>query len=215
MASIESLIRQVKQLQEDLKEVKDDIPKIKKEVAKEIAAQLYHDLDYIFVTCIDKFYADYDPVFYRREGSLYSTYKLTNKNGVISWNFGAQYMPKAYKHSHRVSNQYIYDQMFLKGYHGGAHTIAEDKIDEWGEHPKDGTPWYRTPPPIKKGIPSYTDWSDRNGAEKSEMSPAQNIREELLAYQDEKSTLLGRGVSDVSESAWDLILSRYNLFNNY
>lgn len=213
MSNLKSLVKQVKQLQKDIKEVKDDKTKIKNEVAKEVAAQWYDDLDYIFVSCIDRFYADYNPTFYRREGSLYSTYKLTQKNGIVSWNFGAQYMPQAYKHSHRASNQYIYDQMFLKGYHGGAHTIAEDKVEEWGEHPDDGTPWYRTPHPFR-GIRPYTDWSEHR-AEKSDISPAQRIEEELRLYQNSKSSVLGRGMNDVVESAWDLVLGRYNLFNNY
>lgn len=209
-----SIKKQLAQLRKDLKEVADNTKKIKKDVAKEMANQVYEDLDSIFTACIDKFYADYDPMFYRREGSLYQTYQLTNRNGVISHSFGPQYMPQAYEHSHRVSNQYIYDQMFLKGYHGGAHTIAPDKAEEWGEHPKDGTPWYRTPHPSRGVKNPYSRWSNRSGAIQS-TPPADNIREQLKQYAAGKASAINRGLVDAKDNAWDLVLNRYNLFNNY
>ena len=205
--------KEIKQLIKDALEVKENAKKIKQDVAKEAASQVYEDLDSIFIACIDKFYADYDPTFYRREGSLYHTYELTNKNGVISRNFGAQYMPQSYEHSHRVSNQYIYDQMFLQGYHGGAHTIASEKVEQWGEHPEDGTPWYRTPHPSRGVKNPYNRWSSRSA--KQSTAPADDIREQLQQYEDDKASTIGRGAADALDNAWDLVLNRYNLFNNY
>ena len=206
--------KELAQLKKDLKEVMDDIPKIKKDVAKECADQIYKDLNNIFVACIDRFYADYEPLFYhRREGSLYHTYKLTNKNGIVSRDFGAQYMPQSYEHKHRAPNQYIYDQMFLQGYHGGAHTIDPSKEEQWGIHPKDGTPWYRTPHPSRGVKNPYNRWSERAAAQSK--PPAQDIIEQLEQYENGKASTIDRGISDAVEASWDSILSRYNLFNNY
>ena len=208
------ILEQLEQLEKDIEEVANNATNIKKDVAREAANQIYDDLDYIFVACIDKYYADFDPVFYRREGSLYHTYELTNKNGIVTRNFGPQYMPQAYDHYHRVSNKYIYEQMFLKGYHGGAHTIDPDKVEEWGEHPKDGTPWYRTPHPSRGVKNPYSMWSDRDGVAIS-TPPANDIAEQLEQYEDGKASTIGRGAADALDSAWDLVLNRYNLFNNY
>lgn len=213
--------KEIAQLKKDALEVRDNTKKIKQDVAKESARQVYEDLNAIFVACIDKFYADYDPTFYRREGSLYRTYELTNKNGVISRNFGEQYMPQTYKHSHRVSNKYIYEQMFLKGYHGGAHTIDPDKVEQWGEHPDDGIPWYRTPHPSRGVKNPYNRWSDSwensegKGSAEQSTSPADDIMEQLEQYENNKASMIGRGASDALDAAWDLVFSRYNLFNNY
>lgn len=204
--STNDIRKQLKQLKDDLQEVVDDIPKIKRDVANEISLQWYEDLDEIFTISIDKFYADYEPKFYRRTGSLYSVYKLTRHNGIINWDFGAQYMPD----THRVDNQYIYDWVFLQGYHGGANTIAESKVDKWGEHPHEGQPWYRTPHP-SLGVTPYTAWSKYYA--KKTMPPALRIETQLKKYQEGKSDLIGRGMNDAITPAWELVLGRYKLFN--
>ena len=207
--------KEIKQLIKDALEVKDNTKKIKQEVAKEAANIAKNDLNRIFIACIDKFYADYNPTFYRREGSLYSTYKLTSRGGVLSHNFGAQYMPQSYEHSHRVPNQYIYDQMFLQGYHGGAHTIAPEKVEQWGAHPdpESQTPWYRTPHPSRGEKNPYSRWSSRSAAQST--PPADDIREQLQQYEDGKASTIGRGAADALSNAWNLVLDKYNLFNNY
>lgn len=204
--TINNIRKQFNQLRDDIKEVADNVSTIKKEVVKEIALQWYEDLDEIFTLCIDKFYSEYDPTFYRRTGSLYKVYKLSNHNGFVKWDFGPQYMPD----THRVNNQYIYDWVFLQGYHGGAHTIAKDKVDKWGEHPHDGQPWYRTPPP-SVGVTPYTSWSEYYA--KKTMPPAVRIEMQLKKYQNGKSDLIGRGMNDAVNPAWELVLGRYNLFN--
>ena len=88
----------LEQIEKDIKDVLKDVSKIKEDVVNEAALQVYEDLDELFIRCIDKFYASYEPKFYRREDSLYRVYNLTVKNGIITRDFGPQYMPIAYKH---------------------------------------------------------------------------------------------------------------------
>ena len=121
-------------------------------------------------------------------------------------------MPDFSNEKHRVSNEYIYEWMFEKGYHGGAHTIAQNKIDQWGEHPRNGTPWYRTAPPIFEN-PSYTRWSKYPAYKKIGMPPAARIEKELNDYQKGKSKLINKGLKDSCQPAVDLVGGRYNIFN--
>ena len=39
----------------------------------------------------------------------------------------------------------MFHQAFDEGWHGGAKTIAAEKVETWGTHPKPGVPYYRRP----------------------------------------------------------------------
>ena len=90
---------------------------------------------------IDDWYSSYIPNQYVREYSLYKSFRVQVKNGKFSVSFSSNYM-KAYRH--RVSNDYIFDNSFVDGWHGGA--------NKGKNHPFSGYPMYREP------VPYYTHW---------------------------------------------------------
>lgn len=153
----------------------------------------------IIKKAIEDFYDDYPPHLYKRKYSLRKAYKFTVKNGCYTIDFNYRYMKK----HHRASNAYIYNLAFISGYHGGATSISEKKINKWdnlginNRHPSPakyyggdipisgGTPYYRTPP--KPGVdengvwrPKYYQWGEP--AEKSE-PPFKKIIKEIHEYE--------------------------------
>lgn len=221
---IKAIAKDIYKLRDDLVELSTDLHnnKFKNDIINEITITLYDDISEIIETCIDIYYSEYKPRFYKRRKSLYKVYKLTCNSKRFEWKFGHEFMPDFSSEKHRVSNEYIYEWMFEKGYHGGAHTIDQNKIEQWGQHPRNGTPWYRTAPPIFE-IPPYTRWSNggKNGqksglngaAKKSFKPPARRIELELNDYQKGKSKLINKGLKDSCQPAVDLVGGRYNIFN--
>lgn len=209
-------------LRNDLAELSNDLHngKFKQAIIGEIVVTLYDDISEIIETCIDRYYKEYTPKFHKRRKSLYKVYKLYHDSNRFEWNFGSEFMPDFSSEHHRAPNEYIYEWMFERGYHGGAHTISPLKVAKWGEHPRDNTPWYRTAPPVFE-IPPYTRWSEGgtkskiNGAayKKTGMPPAVRIASELKDYQKGKSKLINKGLKDSCQSAVDLVGNRYNIFN--
>ena len=86
-------------------------------------------------------YRDYYPHIYNRKRTLYHAFNVSYSNGHLRVNFG----PEDIYDVHRVSPEYIYQNSFVLGYHGGA--------DKGPNHPHPGEPWWRTPPP------KYPNWS--------------------------------------------------------
>ena len=85
---------------------------------------------------ISDFYASGNP----QQGSLYSAYKIDIVDEIdISVSYDVSYMNEF---SHHQSNEIIYNNVFIAGYHGGS----------YGEGVEDNTPWWRTPTPY------YTHW---------------------------------------------------------
>lgn len=206
--ALKPIAKDIQILRNDLADFSNDLHngKFKKAVMEEIAVTLYDDISEIIDTCIDKYYKDYQPKFYKRTKSLYKVYKLQYRSGYFGWVFDFNLMPNV----HRVDNEYIYKYMFEQGYHGGANTIHADKVEQWGAHPHDGQPWYRTAPAVFEK-PPYTAWSKYYAAKS--MPPAIRIENELRNYQIGKSKILGRGLKDSCQPAIDLIGGRYNIFN--
>lgn len=197
-----SVIDELRQFISDLKEVRDAATsgKISNEIGEILAENVYEDVNNIFETCIDKYYSSYNQIFYTRTYALKKTYKIEKNGCIINWIVGPNLMPE----THRVSNEYIYEYMFEKGYHGGAVTGKD--------HPSPGTPWYRTPPPFPGiSVPPYSQWSEYMA--KKTMAPADRISMQLQGYQNNKSSILGYGIKDLIDPACDLVLGRYNLFN--
>lgn len=197
-------------------------------IAKEAAVAIYEDISEIFDACIAKYYSDYTPRYYSRTYSLYKVYKLQIKGSWIRWEFNPNFIPKV----HRVDSidpDYIYNWMFEKGYHGGA---------VGGEgHPHPGSPWYRTPPPLRNQASGkhhttkgdnrggytnygeeyylekpYSQWSTHM-AEYSMISPSVRIKNEITNYEKNRKTIIGRTLNDTLKPAYDLVFSRYRLFN--
>lgn len=99
-----------------------------------------NDLEEIGKSVIAHWYGTYDPIYYDRKMDLRNAWRV-NLNGLdYSVDFDASLM----EFNHRVSNEYIFENSFMHGYHGGA-------INGDG-HPNPGIPYWRTP------FPELTYW---------------------------------------------------------
>lgn len=115
------------------------------EMNKRYPALYVTELQELGKSIIAQWYASYDPIFYDRTRSLYKTYDIRIEDGeFLVVDFDAEYMNE---YGHRVSNSYIYENSFEKGFHGGA-----DKDNKKNKHPNPGIPYWRTP------IGSFQQW---------------------------------------------------------
>lgn len=192
---MDDVIRQIQKFVADLREFVNDLDKIPIEIAKEMADAVYEDINYIFETCIDKYYADYSPKFYKRTYAIKDIYKIKKSGTCIEWDVGADLMPS----THRVSNKYINTYMFEFGFHGGA------KSDK-------GLFRYRTKPPVFTvgNEKPYMQWSKYSS--KQSRSPSNEIDRELGRYEKGKANITGHTVVDLYKSAKEIVFGRYSLF---
>ena len=137
---------------------KDEMLKLKKELLNDFVPWMTEKLDILFtdykVELEDQwrkiadaeFYNQYSPNRYKRTYDLYNVIHIDEDTLDIT--IDLKYM----ENEHRVSNEYIFNQMYNKGWHGGA-------ISGEG-HPDSGTPYWRKPypyyrywykPAVKKG----------------------------------------------------------------
>lgn len=154
---------------------------------KKIEERFEKDVNKIIKRAISDFYDSYKPRYYKRKYSLKYMYKLTIKNGEYTIKYSHKYTYA----KHRADNKYIFDLVFMKGYHGGAPSIAADKVDRWGEHPNTGIPYWRYPPKPWEDEngemqPPYTEWGRK--AEQSD-PPVQRIDEAVDAYEEKFKTI--------------------------
>lgn len=134
------------------------------EAMMKIAWKKYRKAEKICKKEIDRFYNEYSPMVYRRKYDLRNVYNLdVTKDGEFIFEFGHEFMQK----QHRVSNEYIYDEMFKEGWHGGA--------NKGPGHPDPGKNYWRTPSvnDDEYGIKAYSYWWSIPAAKSS--SPYNNI----------------------------------------
>lgn len=114
---------------------KIDIKKITSEYNKRIAKILYYKIKKISNEAIAHYYNAYTPRMYKRKESLYDAVDYGIRNGEdFYWEYGADLINVR----HRASNEYIFDVMFMEGWHGGAKNGPG--------HPSPGTPYWKYPP---------------------------------------------------------------------
>lgn len=146
-------------------------------VNKKIEKRFEKDVNKVIKRAINDFYRTFKPDYYKRKYSLRSMYKLTIKDGEYTIDYSHKYTDK----THRASNEYIFNLVFVKGWHGGAPGIADHKVEQWREHPNPGIPYWRLPPPGGDNVP-YTDWGRRA---KQDKPPIERIDEAVDAYEEE------------------------------
>lgn len=142
-------------------------------IGKELKPICQKDIKKIINRCISDFYHTYKPKYHKRSYSLRYMYKIKATSDCITIN----YSPRFTTVRHRAPKSYIFDIVFMQGYHGGATDISASKIQKWGEHPDPGTPYWRTP------HPEYTSWGI---PAKQDESPRNRIRDALNEYQNGK-----------------------------
>lgn len=130
----------------------------------------------IFNNAIDAFYADYSPDYYGRSYSLYNLMQIERGDKTLSVWFEPEEM-SSFRNGYN-GEEGLYDQVFRKGWHGGAAGISEDKAAAYGVHPGympgGNVPVWRTPAPY------YTRWGRE--AEVLSPSPLERIKEDVDIY---------------------------------
>jgi len=130
----------------------------------------------IFNSAIDAFYADYSPDYYGRSHSLYDLMQIERGEESLSVWFEPKEM-SSFRNGYNGEDG-LYDQVFRKGWHGGAGGISEEKADVYGAHPGympgGNVPVWRTP------VPYYTRWG--RPAEVMSPSPLEKIKEDVDIY---------------------------------
>ena len=130
--------------------------------------KMIRQADLIVKTAIDSYYDSYEPHIYQRQESLYSAFQVELTHAGFDLVFDEGNM----RGGHRISNEYIYDVMFKKGYHGGA--------------PHNGNYYWRYPSPqfaSELGIPPYITWYPFGPAIQTE-SPWERIQAEWETYRN-------------------------------
>ncbi|MBQ8947811.1 MAG: hypothetical protein IJ058_15275 [Lachnospiraceae bacterium] len=116
-----------------------------KEVAKfnraieKYASGLEERLNEVGLEVVGRWYAEYpDPHVYRRKRSLYHAFRVERQGYSINVIFDSELMED---YGHRVSNEYIFENSFIRGFHGGADKISDDKVAMGRPpHPDPGSP---------------------------------------------------------------------------
>ena len=138
----------LRQASKELKKIKrtyDSFPSVANEKNKEIVA---------------RWYANYNPTYYRRTRSLYQAYRIKKVgNRGIEITSGASNIGR--KHHQKPS--VIYNNVFLLGFHGGS----------FGEGLEDDQPHWRTP---------FLDYSSWGQPAVSDNSPYDEISDFVHSY---------------------------------
>lgn len=112
-----------------------NVKQLVKDVSSQCAKLLYYKIKEISNEAIARYYNAYAPHMYKRKESLYDAVDFGIRNGEdFYWEYGADLINAR----HRASNEYIFDVMFMEGWHGGAKSGAG--------HPSPGTPHWKYPP---------------------------------------------------------------------
>lgn len=128
----------------------------KEEAWKEWCTYVKSKIEELAKGVADDFYADYQPEFYERRGSLYRVLqiKIEDNGATLTGSFDEQAL--TFRNGYGGEDG-LYDQVFRKGWHGGAGSIDPNKAAVMGEHPSPGTPYWRKPysPPGSKKTGYY------------------------------------------------------------
>ena len=146
-------------------EIKKRVGEIRRNAIMKTMPKAVMKAEMILRTAVDSYYESYSPHLYNRTESLYSVMDVKYTSDGFKLVFG-----ESLRGNHRVGNDYIYDVMFKKGFHGGA--------------PHNGDYYWRYPGPqaaASLGIPPYITWYPW-GAAPISSSPWEYMKSEWAAY---------------------------------
>lgn len=146
---------------------------------------VYDGLTKMAEDAVDKFYSYHSNTYdFNRMGDLYNAYKVVVNDDIWAMYLGDEYM----KYDHHQSNEIIYNNAFVEGYHGG----SWGKSDYFGFTPPSGEPYYRGP----GGEGGFVFWTYKAAQEKK--SPRDMIIEQdPKGYIDLQSQLAIEEYEDV------------------
>lgn len=192
-------------------ELKKDLNngKFENDFSKSLYGKQSIDLSNIMQHCVDVYYnrngetAGYTPKKYKRKLSLYEMYKITQNGIDYRVQTGSQFTDI----EHRVDNDYIFDKMWMEGWHGGA--TYSDKLDMYGNpYPPGYEMAYRKTP---KGGPRFALWHTMPVVK---TKPIEKMaEEEINAYEDDQNNFSGNTATNRFYETAVEILSKYSLFN--
>lgn len=104
---------------------------VKTRIRQKYNKRVKFGLELIAEHAVTDFYDSYSPHKYKRQEGLLTAYQIIADDDEWSIDTGSQYMTSEY----RVDKDYIYENSFMRGWHGGA-------IDG-PEHPNPETPWWK------------------------------------------------------------------------
>lgn len=160
------------------KEAKKKVKETNEQIAKDYGAVQRDYVMNLFKKTVDMFYADYTPDIYHRQYGLKKIENLSlrfDKYGRIDNDTYESFFDDVEMHADRRGAVYwrrngyfdsLFDLTYMSGWHGGAPS-SED-----GDHPNEGTPYYRRPKPY------YYEWGDE--AEYMTPSPFERFKEALV-----------------------------------
>lgn len=131
----------------ELNRIKKRMETVTKRVCKQITQmklkELKHAFNQVKRRAVRAWYSSYQPKYYARKLDLYKIPHFDIEGETVSIEFDENNMTKW----HRVSNQYIYENSFVKGYHGGADDFKAKKPKPFYDapHPDPGVPYWRRP----------------------------------------------------------------------
>lgn len=104
----------------------------------------------------EDFYASYTPQFYKRRGSLYNLLVINLEDSGETFEGHFNESAITFRNGYGGEDG-LYDQVFRRGWHGGAGSIDASKEAKMGAHPSPGYPYWRTPysPPDSKKTGYY------------------------------------------------------------
>lgn len=181
--------KELKRLFKEIEKTDQKFNKLAQETIRKAVIKVKQSFNKIKRDVIKNWYMDYGfnlkvtPGGYYRKLDLFKIPKITvdKETGEFYYQFDPDFM----NNWHRVSNEYIYQNSFVEGWHGGA-----DKLNP-GDHglynephpdgPNGGNPYWRKPSPQKGekfiyGV-HYIHWFDSQAARS--FSPRDIIEEEF------------------------------------
>lgn len=146
--------------------------------------QLEARIKEIFKEEIARFYGDYTPIVYERGYSMFHLLKtkVTKKPAALKIWFDPSEM-SSFRDSELSGDALqhgLYNQVFRKGWHGGADKISSDKEEKYGRHPEPGVPYWRIPVPYY-----HVGWGQR--AKVADEAPLTAIKRRIAEYQATQS----------------------------
>lgn len=128
------------------------VSKASKKIYQEFGEYQRNVIEIIFNNAVDEFYDSYQPLVYKRNRSLYNLLDIpVDSDGMLNSiepDFRDMYNES--KMTIARNGGSLFDTVFVRGYHGGASSIGQNKAEIWGHHPNPGVPYYRT-----RGIVRY------------------------------------------------------------
>ena len=109
----------------------DSIETAEKKTNEEIPKKAAPEIESASRFAVEDWYMAFNPNSYERTESLLNVYDVQPQIGEVNVHLSSDELG-----GHRASNDYIYEYMFILGYHGGAIFGPE--------HPSPGTPYWRT-----------------------------------------------------------------------